>query len=222
MPQTTRDALATLALRRLLFSALRDGHIDPRGKTDEELHTAFSQFLSTFDVPDSHGLEVGIILEHEETLIAHAGRYAQEGLHSVAIMLYATGVEHLLNKTYVARARQLGRSEEDIARSLRKPMPHKLTGAVTEIGLPPLSETHARLIRSLVDLRNRFVHYKYAPVSESQLAADACARSSVLEEIGDTISYLRQYDEDHVFGPDLRRVYALFGVSEIDGQHEHE
>ena len=83
-------------------SAIRYGHIDPRGKTAVEAEEEFAQFLLKFLKQPSYFW----VMDYKEDLLEQARLFRASGQNHLACLLYATWLEHWVNgiiDTYAGR-----------------------------------------------------------------------------------------------------------------------
>ena len=90
--------------------ALRDGHVNPEGKTDREVVAELLRFMGEWIESDQI---IGVRPDHQQNLLAEARGCHDRGQYDLAITIYATIVEHWLNAMVMAGVVRQGLSEQD-------------------------------------------------------------------------------------------------------------
>lgn len=145
------------------------GELDPVGKSrDEVLREAARVWLA-----NPTDIDAGLRLDHEEVLLSEARRYAESPLHGdLAIMMYATWLEHRLNLLLLIGGTARGVSEAAIRDQIKQLSVRNKTGAdFTKVFGRDLGNDLAGMIRTIADHRNEFVHYKW-PIATMDSISD--------------------------------------------------
>ncbi|GJF03424.1 hypothetical protein [Pseudonocardia sp. D17] len=101
-------------------------------------------------------------LDHRSALLAQADSAFSGGNHEIAVVLWATWVEHNVNSVFLQQCRRLDVSDESARTLLRSVgLRVKLTALWELASLPPLGKEAVGQIDQLSSLRNSFVHYKW-------------------------------------------------------------
>jgi hypothetical protein len=171
----------------ILEQAIRDGRIDPRGKSEEQVEKEFVDFLG--ELLEAEEGEVLIVTDYTDSLLREARRSAKRGTFEFACLLYATWVEHWLNQMIVTAAARRGLTDQERTQALRR-----------------LAARHQKALIEIGELRNTFVHYKWRrqPLddrSDKNLAG-------AVRNIDKTITYLRRFERREVFGGHQTRRFA--------------
>jgi hypothetical protein len=216
-----RELLQELAegvLPLLLDQAIREGRIDPRGKSEAELNKEFEGYLRE-QVEEGKEVvsgqaegEVLVVFDYKTLLLREARRFATEGANEPACLFYATWLEHWLNQMIVTAAGRRGLSREEITQMIRDlSLRAKVSWVFPALSLPRLEQTHQGLAIELSDLRNAFVHYKWQGEPEDRPRQTALARA--IERVEETVTYLEDFERREIYGENER------GATEFVGSH---
>ena len=124
----------------------------------EILHAAARYILGTPDFFD----EWKAAASHEETLLSEARRYVTNGHRDLAIMMFATWIEHRLNWFLMSEARRRGFSLKESAKMIQEiNMPQKTGTSWRLLFGESFDAETAKDISAVAGRRNNFVHYKW-------------------------------------------------------------
>ncbi len=143
---------ATCVFRQLI----RDGNIDPRGKTPEQLFTAFKHIVED----DRYVFQ--IVTDYTPDLLREARQRAKAGGGLEALMFYATWVEHTLNGMIASLARRLSLGESiglDLIRHTR--LNEKFVWLHAFLVRRAPARLQITRLQQLAERRNQFIHYKW-------------------------------------------------------------
>ena len=107
---------------------------------------------------------IELVTDHRDNLIKSAEFEISNGNFGLAISLYATFIEHTLNKIIHLACEEKGiapKTQTEIIRSVN--INAKCTWLFTLLGLKPLKKEHLKTIISISDERNSYLHYKWKP-----------------------------------------------------------
>lgn len=202
-----KQRLQDILAESLLRDAIATGQIDPSGKTAEELRTEFARFLVRWR---SRGGPLYVSLDHKLDLLVQARLMHKAGQLLIAVLIYATWVEHWLNDLLAKRARTAGMSDARILAMLRETTIAAKTGwLLALLRLPDLNKQHAKQVLKLAELRNGFVHYKstqFEMDAESPMVRDCRV---LLAGFAKTIAYLQRYERIHLYRGRKPRISQL-------------
>lgn len=150
-----------LAYKRLLASFINAGHIDPTGKSPDELRSEFCRVADT--LPD----EFDVVIDHTPKLLSLGRQFRRHGNLGFSVLMYATWVEHTLNLILQYLAEKASVEEKYVRSMIREASPRaKATWLLGLLGGRPLPPKALDRMRKLNDARNEFVHYKWGKLSE--------------------------------------------------------
>jgi hypothetical protein len=206
--RSLEERAAAAAYNSIARAAIRDGHIDPRGKTDTEIARALHQWVRSW--PDD--MRLIAVIDHRRGLLNHARRMRRSGEHRLAVLLFATWVEHWLNALVDARCIALRIAEKDkveIVRSVQ--LAGKATWLLALLKARRLAANHVQSILGIAELRNAFVHYKWKgfDMDGGEDKKDADRYKAWGQKIERTIKYLQRYESRELLHSSERRVRNL-------------
>ena len=182
------------------------GQVDPQGKSEEELETELLTLLRA--VVKGGGFRS--VVDHRTSLLAQARDFAKKDDSELAILLYATWFEHWLNALFDNRAHLHGFKDKDVHIALRQiGLDAKLICFPLFLQLPRLSPSHVATVRECSNLRNAFVHYKFAARPAVDDATEEKTLGRVLEASEKTVRYLCNYERLHIFKRAKKRIETL-------------
>jgi hypothetical protein len=160
-----------------------------QGTADQEGHR----------LPAGAGREATISPTHQEDLIEEADKFLDRGKHELAILLYATWVEHWVNRIILMCSIGEGTPPElatALIRSCRLEL--KIGKVWTSLGMPRFDKELARRVSRLMEARNGFVHYKWTQHSDESLDTETENTKNRAHEAKETVRLLTTL-EDTVF-----------------------
>jgi hypothetical protein len=187
--------------------AIRDGYVSLEGKSDAEVLSAIGDIIREI-AEGQDPIFVGI--DHQATLAAEAARYHEAGKHELAVMLYATLIEHRLNGLILLGARRQGLEDEDGKRIIREAnLRAKMTWVWQLLFGETIPDVLVGRINRLAEKRNSFVHYKWQ-VSD----ADSYAKDEEFEQISreapQLIHQLEELEDRLIFSGRQDAIMRLF------------
>jgi hypothetical protein len=145
----------------------------------------------------NHGrFDFELTVDHRETLIETANREYLNGSIELAIGLYATFVEHTLNKIIFMRCKSKKldlKTSTEIIKSIN--ISGKCTWLLKLLGLPNLNINYLKIIYKIAEERNSYFHYKWKPEIDCKEDVDKVKhREQKLNEIKRLLRYLKNYE----------------------------
>jgi hypothetical protein len=191
----TRGDEAVLALiRYMIIQAARDGELQLTGQSDYELRGNVIRLMQGLASSD---WQPAIQSEHQPKIINAALRFLDEDEPDLAIVMYATAVEHWLNGMLEVGLKRRGEQLDQA--SERAPLETKLTTRWQELLGLEFPQVLRQSILELARARNNFVHYKWPMHSEQDhdahreevtaIAHDAPRIFAALDELEDTVVF---------------------------------
>jgi hypothetical protein len=174
---------------------IRQGIIDPKGKTDEELRQEIIAWGK---------IGIQLISDHRPDLLRQARLFMKGGEVRLACLLYATWFEHWLNGVVSTLAERKGLQDSEITQIIRDTnFDARITWLLRILGARPISSKHRGVIKKVSELRNAFVHYKWKPAKfEDDM-------KNVLSEVEKTVKYLMAYESKYFFKSEKKRVRSI-------------
>jgi hypothetical protein len=134
------------------------------------------------------------VTDHTPDLLARARVFTKVRENAMAVLMYATLVEHLINDILISFASKRKMRASDVTSMLKEAnLRAKSTWLVGVLGGKTLSPTVVKNIQALADARNAFIHYKWSQPGSS--AKEAQAKALVQAEL--VVRSLRRYQKMH-------------------------
>lgn len=151
-------------IKALIAAFANSGHID-LSKSDDEVWSQFRAVAA--QLPD----DFDVVLDHTPALLRHARTARAKNDYELAVLMYATWVEHSINLVMQHFAIARGLSRNDFQGMLREAsLRAKTTWLLPLLGVKPLNPQTVARIQKLADARNAFIHYKWGQLSEDAKA----------------------------------------------------
>ena len=140
-------------------SALLNGDLKIEDFSDKK--TMLEKLRKTLPKNDD---ELFFVINHQDTLLEEARAYSKKKKYNQAYLFYATYFEHFINEILSLWA-QKNSINHDVLKSLikRGSLEDKYTWVLDLLRLPHFSKKHFKIIKSISELRNNYIHYKYKP-----------------------------------------------------------
>jgi hypothetical protein len=201
-------------VRCLIVQAARDREFEVARRSDDQIEADIRAWIAAESESE---MTYRVQIDYQGTLRAEAGRLAAEGKPNLAILLFATAVEHWINGMLaigLARRGEGFRPEQEKA-SVRD----KIRRRWPELFGTPFPVQLRQTVLRLTDARNDFVHNKWP----SRAEAEQVAQDAVAAELATTapllLVALDDLDDEIVFGRQceaLDRVLDRMGIGERD------
>jgi hypothetical protein len=183
---------------------VRNGAIAVHDSTDAEIETAvFAHLAQVFGGQEP--LQFQVQVDHGETLVSEALRFHEREKWNLAIVFYATHVEHWLNDMMLLGAERKGLAVKEARQMLREAAVPVKTGWLWLLlfGERMPADLVIR-IGTLAQARNAFVHYKWDHFDADD--DNAWDRSDLRALSGDGPDLVAALEavEDHIIFADRR------------------
>jgi hypothetical protein len=185
-----------------MFAGLvEQGSIDPAGKTADELRDEILRLLLSLKAKPR---PFRIITDYRSNLLRLARSFAREKGYpdEIALMFYATWFEHWINGLFASRAQTCGfTGKAMLARMRWEKLKDKYQKFPTLVKLPSIASSHLKTVLECSEIRNDFVHYKFAGDSDSLRSIDRNDRKirKVIAQSEKAVRYLSRYERIHLF-----------------------
>lgn len=158
---TSDDRISIALIRCLIIQAARDGELQLVGRSDVDLRKGIDELIR--ELVNSEWT-IAAQLGHESKLVRAAHRFVADGEPDLAVVMFATAVEHLLNGMLEVGLKRRG---QELDQSTEKAsLAYKLTTRWRDLfGLDFPGNLRLEILQ-LADTRNNFVHYKWPSLSE--------------------------------------------------------
>ncbi len=189
--------IAKNAIPEMINSLHRDGVI-----TDEELN---DRGIVMRKVRKQLGkVHFDIVVDHRKTLLMYAEEANKAENQELAIALYATCVEHSLNRiihTECINKKIDSKTKTDILRTVN--LMGKCTWLISLLGLPKIKEDYVKMIQQISEQRNSYFHYKWNPEPDSDKVPDPDRKREMhlgnIKKMKVLLKYLNSYNSRRAF-----------------------
>lgn len=160
------------------------------------------------------------VLDYRPRLLRSAARHRRHRAPLLAIVLYATWIEHSVNAIVIGAARVSGqwtRSADELARHIVAADFHaRLNGMWSKFKAPPLDRLIKKRLDKFMTLRNQLVHYKWIGVTPERLAEDLGHMRTIAATAPELVTHLRRAERQVTtisYRPRIRRLLGLRAVT---------
>lgn len=190
-------------IARVFEHAVRTGEVDLTGKSEVEIHAAYTALLDRL----ANVGEFWPVIDRTRDLLQLARKFAREGDARVATLFYATWVEHWINSVVSIACERRGLPADEVVAIVRDSSLKAKTGWLLRLlGLKRIAAVHRSAILRLADLRNAFVHYKWKPMNEQALADLDRDYDALVKGFPKTVTYLQRYENEVLFAKAKRKL----------------
>lgn len=175
------------------------GEADPQKLTVDELRQLAEKEL--FRRRGAGELDLVMTVDHSQSILEDARRFAADGKREYAFVFYALFVEHILNRAVLDRTVELRLAKDESISLMRKSMNDK-TGVIWHLLFgEQFPEELSRSIRLLAERRNAFMHYKWGPDPEGDMSPESLRSSheSALQAAEETAVGVEAYVDQLIF-----------------------
>jgi hypothetical protein len=204
-PRLVREVVSAV-----LTGAIACGDLSFKGKTAEEIRNETQRFRRLL----ARGrIKILPVIDHRNDLLREARTFLRHSDWNLALLLYATYFEHAVNSLLAMQARRRRFSKDALLQMIREvSLPAKMGWVLELLGMKPINSVHRKRLLKLAELRNAFVHYKWLPKTDSDVALfygklDPVTQS--LKDVEKTVSYLRRYEEQMFYEGQRKHVRTI-------------
>lgn len=208
------EAILKPLLESVFCSFIEDGTIEVGDRNSSDIIAEFNnnitQALSrgaTFDFYPH--------VDHRDDLRTQAASESTDtGNHYIAVTLYVIWVEHFINGMLDLQFVRLG-YDWGFTKPLIREL--KLTTKATSLWhiakLPPLPEKHLKNLNTAIELRNYFVHYKWASVPSADAEREQKRLSDAVRHMEDLANFLTELENQVLWCGRKEEIVRLFRSS---------
>lgn len=193
-------------LAAIIEDAIRRGAIDPI----KAGHTDIMKYIDSTVIPKL--LQKGQFLwaiDHRCTLLNEARSYFSYGAFELALLLYATWIEHFMNGIVESGARRKRVASREIPELIRNTsLSSKMSWLLHLLGLTPIASPKRHYIEQIMHSRNSFVHYKWKFENIDDDSHDT-QLERLLEPIEGLVTYLKAYEKRQILPHSRRKLKKL-------------
>lgn len=158
-------------------------------------------------------LDFQIVVDHRETLLNVAEREFKAGHNDFSIALFATYIEHSLNRLIhleCERKKLDNKTCTEIIKSVG--IIGKCTWLLKLLGLQPFRQEYLKIIFKITEERNAYIHYKWKPERDTDEVSNTAEQERKEEEkykeIKKLMKYLKSYETRHEFAGKKNKIRA--------------
>lgn len=155
-----------------------------------------------------------IIVDHRETILESAENENKKGHFELSVTLYATFVEHTLNRIIhlACVSKKIDtKTQTEVIKNIN--IIGKCTWLLKLLELPPLNEKHVRTILAISDQRNSYIHYKWKPEKDTDKVPDLEKKNHQetedLKKIKALLRYLKSYESKIEYNGKKRQIHNI-------------
>jgi len=179
--------LARKLVESVLSSAVAYGHVSVKGKSVKKTMEEFRKYLT---IKRIRSLPLLFAIDHTSTLRTLGREFLKKGQLWIAVVMYATWVEHTLNLLVSIGVHRRGFSDVTVKQIIRDvSISAKLSWLLPVLGFRRLHPRHGETLRAVAEKRNEFLHYKW-PYRANHSDAEI---KSLLTQADKALQYLAQY-----------------------------
>ncbi|MDN3676327.1 hypothetical protein QWY90_03265 [Flavobacterium paronense] len=146
---------------------------------------------------EKNQIDFKIFIDHRQPILKFAKAESENGNTGLSTTLYATYVEHTLNRFIHLVCIEKGfdnKTQSEIIRSVS--ISAKCTWVIKLLGLPPIRQEHIKTILQIADERNSFIHYKWKPESDETQNLSKIEEVNIERDkkIKSLLRYLKNYE----------------------------
>jgi len=192
MEQIDREMLACI-----YEALLASGHIDPKGKTEEQIMAEVRESAMRW----TKRRPMMMSTDFRQSLLTRARSLKRSRQDHDAILYYATWFEHWINGVLIRRLRSI--DERETCQMIRDvSLRGKFSWLLALVHGKRIPHRHIKAVLQVCELRNEFVHYKYKMVDVDKGDDDKNRLKEAQKMAEKAIRYLQKFEEQHFFnGP---------------------
>ena len=160
--------------------------------------------------------EYAEVLDYRPGLLRSAAQHRRRRAPLLAVVLYATWIEHTVNAIVIGAGRMSGRwtgPVDDLARSIvGSDFKRRLYALWAQYQAPSLDRTIKKRLVNFMELRNDLVHYKWIGVPPARLEMDLAHMRTLAASASELVRHLRRTERlvtTAKFRPRIRRLLGL-------------
>jgi len=175
---------------------LRQGVIDPKGKTTAEVATEILPYIKKILNSD----QLSWIIDHTKDLLQTARSYYSNEQYELSNLFYALWFEHWINDLIISAALRKGIEQKVIKQIIRDTdlFRGKTSWLLELLDVPKLNKKHLERIKKIIESRNSFVHYKWQRINTENDKPSEITKSNLMD-IDKTIKYFQAFKHKFLY-----------------------
>jgi hypothetical protein len=192
---TAEDLQVAQGIFEALFrSYIEDGSIAIEGRDPSDIIMEFRAEVAKIVSGET---ELRGVRDHRDTLLAAARAEAEKRRDEIAIILYATWIEHSINGMLALAFERKGHAENVINPLMRELRLHTKASALWKLaGLRDIGADNLRLLGQVIEFRNSLVHYKWPAHDISLLEQRSLQLRDIVVRVEELIGTLFSIETD--------------------------
>lgn len=200
MTEKETKAIESKILKAVLSDFINSLHRDGIISTDDlSDKIKVTEKIKKYMAKHKDNLIFDIIIDHRETLLNVAEKESKDGHFELAVSLYATFVEHTLNRIIhlTCLLRKIdAKTQTEIIRNVN--MIGKCSWLMVLLNLPAFRKEYVSTILMIAEERNSFMHYKWKPERDTDKVPEPEKKEKENQEkinkIKALLKYLKTYE----------------------------
>lgn len=173
---------------------LADGHIDPEGKTEDQVMNEVRKFALKW----SAQRPMRMATDYREDLLTRARANKRSRDYYDAVLYYATWFEHWINCMLIWRLHRLNEAEvNQMVRDVNIRGKYTWLAALTHGYRFP--QRHIKTINQVSAMRNEFVHHKYVLSDVDKWHEEPVRFQAVFRSAEAAVRYLQKFALHHLY-----------------------
>ena len=187
-------------VKSMLENLVRHGHIDPRGKSKEELQKEVRKYIEQSS--RMRNIRVLSTIDHTSTLLEHARAFRRSGEYEASCLFFAVWLGHWFNQMILIAGKKKRLTDSEITQIIKEtPFRGKSTWLFKILDLRPINARHLKRIQQTTESRNAYVHYKWKAfdvddVSETNEWENL---KKLIHDLEKTVKYLHNWENQQIF-----------------------
>lgn len=141
-------------------------------------------------------IDFKIVLDYKDNILENARKFRMNDEIELSYLLYATWFEHWINEVISILAVKKDLSDKEVYEIIRNvSIVGKYTWLLKIFEFEEIEEEHLKLIIKLIELRNRFVHYKWNEKNDDLKKKE----DIVMDKIEETVEYLMDMENKYIY-----------------------
>lgn len=182
-------------LETVLTTAIESGDILVGDRQVDDILADFREWARNLAASDG---DIPLTIEHRPGLLTQAEQHAAAANYTIALILYATWIEHSINDLVTRGLERQNVSQRSTRALLRAvSLDPKITALWEVAGIPAMDTELVKSILRIASVRNEFVHYKWPCEPEDPRRAESSsdryeAATKLCEEVVSAIADLAE------------------------------
>lgn len=156
-------------------------------------------------------IEEDIRLDLPTLILNEANEAKEKDKFSIALILYATWIEHWFNDLINILSVTKNLTDEETKTLVKSNFNIKLSYVLPIFDLPRLEDNIVKKINTINETRNNLVHYKWKPVPINNICEYFDKQASCVKSATDVVNYLMNYTKINI----LNDEYLYFILSSL-------